>query len=767
VLAVPVSLRNVGAEADVVDLARERFGELLKETSGDRAPRLARAWTQLCRDGRIVVLADGLDELTTGAALEREEAARTVLEKTRHRDVGVVVTSRASTPPQGLALSVYELGPLEGAASGGGVSIDYIVDRALAPVPEAFAGGLKRLIEAGDLGGKPVYLNIVARLRDLAAPELDRLVADASTAASDGNLRARRLRQRLLDAYHDAVQKRARGSQSTPDRAALRALEHLEWIGYACVRLNSLEPTLDEIAEALESVPNAPERKLLDEAVDGGRRLGFVHARPHESSVRVRFGHAIFEAYFAARLLDREVGSPQLLELLMAESYTVEFGTTLLLYCANRPPRSKRACDDLLARARDPRKLGLPDDTRLPSVATAAELAAELPAGTYDELRGEIAAEAWSAWDGAAYQSRHAAIPSIAGLSTRAAYQTLWRITGVPQYALRLAAARELIDDADRAYESLVEDIDSCVGLTEKDPRSWDLSELHEMSVLGWMLPSWRTRARGRTPELTEHLGRLLELTGRDDVHVGFEASLAQGFKLDAYSTPDAEPDADAAAFLPKARFWYSGISLVHALVLRAAPRGLGEQRKLLLDTAGDESAHPFVRRAAELGVRALDRRDAGPYVWGDEAEAIAGDGRDLDPEASQLLADVAVVLNLTEREGWQDRRDQIDDLYSRKVLPRCVSANEDRAELLARLPRAEGERCCEFDLCPYPPPWSTGARGELSPAFCREQRRVASAWRLRRRPPFLHRYRLPWQSSIRRRELVTFWEWMERRSDA
>src|SRR5207244_7277880 len=100
-----------------------------------------------------------------------EEAARFILEKARHYNVPLVLTTRAPTAPEGYGVIRHELEPLEEPEPGGNkVSVQYVDDRSAAPLPQAKA--LAKLIEVAGLAGKPVYLNLLARLCDLASPAL-------------------------------------------------------------------------------------------------------------------------------------------------------------------------------------------------------------------------------------------------------------------------------------------------------------------------------------------------------------------------------------------------------------------------------------------------------------------------------------------------------------------------------------------------------------------------------------------------------------------
>jgi hypothetical protein len=739
VLPVPVSLRNAGTTADIIDLAKARFAELVGEDFTGKS-RSGRLWKQLCADGRVVVLADGLDEMTTGSALQRDEAARRSLEKARHRDVGLIVTTRAAIWRGGVDAAVYPLPELDEE-----LWLPFIADRVSSPPPPAQEARMRALIKAAGLGGRLVYLILIARLYDLAAPSLKQLLDDVSDGLSGADAR-----WRLLHAYHEAVRKSALGSRSPVGQAAIaQVLAHLGWIACGALLRNSREPTLADVAAAVEDFPSAPDERALEESLDAARQLGFVHAREQDDDIRLRFTQADMQSYFAVAIIESR---DDVLHRLLAKSFTVEFASALSLYCRSKDQkeRSRRICGELIKRATTPN--GLPDDARLPSLSTAAEIAVTASIGRGDGLRDTIASEAWEAWSQAAHPSRLSAIPCIRDLRVKRSYETLWRITHEVQYDLRLAAAVALTEASDEAQASLQGQISECMKLLGR-PESWSSAELHDISILGWVLPSWTSLAGSEAPSLRQNLDTLVDVATDDNVHVAFEASLAQGFKLDALKRPGQPTDERVRTLLPRVRFWYSGLALIHALTVRGSSAG----RDPGLEYAVEHARHPFVKRAAELGLRAIDAAGWKRFVWEDESAAIVTDGAELDPDANRLLADVVLTLNLTERDGWVGREAEIQEAYTKPYVPYCLSKSGNRTELRTRCP---GEPACDFHLCPYPPPWGTGARGDFSQAFSRKQRDHARTRRL----PLFGSPQLPWQPAIGRDELQAFWEWMDRR---
>jgi hypothetical protein len=175
-------------------------------------------------------------------------------------------------------------------------------------------------------------------------------------------------------------------------------------------------------------------------------------------------------------------------------------------------------------------------------------------------------------------------------------------------------------------------------------------------------------------------LSRLISLEqGGVSSELGLEASIAQGFKVDALTLITAS-DVDTATAsankeavnidaeidqLSLAEFWYSQLNLLHAITVRVAygvaqgwgmpndakrPLTIFRRSKYVRDLLQkDDRPHPYVRAAARLCDRAIDevRRDLkdfrgkegknaarqalGRYVWGDEGVLVSQQPAELD----------------------------------------------------------------------------------------------------------------------------------------
>jgi hypothetical protein len=229
-----------------------------------------------------------------------------------------------------------------------------------------------------------------------------------------------------------------------------------------------------------------------------------------------------------------------------------------------------------------------------------------------------------------------------------------------------------------------------------------------------------------------------------------FETSLARGFKLAAWVSPDRPVDPALLDLLDAGpRFWYSRVSLIHAIGIRlAAGRGTGYAARgtaALRDATLDP--HPLVREAAEVTLRSVAASaSAEVFSWLAETD-MARDNTFLGDRAQRLLGDVSLLLNLVYcAEPWSDRL--ADFLATTDSIPECIRRPADRQRFMRG--GCPGE--CAFGLCPYPGPSRRGrGRGELSGGFCRTQSDLA-----------LHLPRAPWQQKHSRREMADFWLWAE-----
>ena len=342
-------------------------------------------------------------------------------------------------------------------------------------------------------------------------------------------------------------------------------------------------------------------------------------------------------------------------------------------------------------------------------------------------------------------------------------------------------------------------------------------------ALCAWLTPLLVGSVNTSTNEARQELILWLDHVGRDQegggnyFYLSLEVALAQGFKYAANRRlrhPHALPATrdylaeQAMEMLKRARFWFTQLTLIHALCLWEMP-DLSASRE---DTTGRRSngnnaaesgvhrpgsnpdatvanwlavarngKHPFVAEAGKLAVEALKTGHPERFLWIDESGIVSSVGsraaqatKDrkhhlwippsagwaaLDPRAQQLVADVLLLLNLAERGEGPDEVEQRLRRVEGSDLPLCFT--RDRAPLdpkttVGGLFKAPGKNCidgCRHRLCPYPPDGVQPYRSELSEAFCRGQQTLLNRG-----------LSAPWQT-ILRTDLKRFWEQMADRA--
>ncbi|MFI9240453.1 NACHT domain-containing protein [Streptomyces sp. NPDC053079] len=349
-----------------------------------------------------------------------------------------------------------------------------------------------------------------------------------------------------------------------------------------------------------------------------------------------------------------------------------------------------------------------------------------------------------------------------------------------------------------------------------KEKQSW-----YRTTLCAWVLPMLVGSAL-----MARHLGSprddlekwVAEATGTPSspdgavpgTHFALGVTLAQGFKYAANQRPDPRADREARQFLVKqaqdmlrrSTFWYTRLTLLHALTLWALPddvteaqpiRGQGADpramvREWLALPEGQEE-HPLVKAAGELAVRALQTRRPERFLWIDEAGVASEVGTEvgppgeqrahnlwippstgwstLDPIAQQLLADVLLLAILGER-GYRPK--DLFHLLDRNCpgntrLPSCLSCDRARLDPVRAVERTAqpGSNCtdkCRMKMCPYPAK-AENLRLEFSEVFCLHQGDLLRTWRPRDWLFLRFRREAPWQRKVPVAGLRRFWDQM------
>jgi hypothetical protein len=325
-------------------------------------------------------------------------------------------------------------------------------------------------------------------------------------------------------------------------------------------------------------------------------------------------------------------------------------------------------------------------------------------------------------------------------------------------------------------------------------------------------------QARADLDQWLRHLRWEERRPGEEALPISLQIALAQGFKYAANRRP-AVPDTrqevrmylaeQALDMLAGSSYWFVQLTLIQTLCLlslsdesRPSGRPYDARPEALvqhwLDIAGRASAdhsresgatevHPLVQEGAYLAVMALKTGRPQSYCWLDEAEVVSQIGsRNTGPvqvhrrhrlwippsagwtalsdRAQQLVADVSLLLNLTDRGDHPRDVERRLKRANRRDLPPCIthyrSALMPERTVGTSASSAPGMSCvqgCPFGLCPYPPKGSLPSRQELSEAFCHEQRALAGE-------RFLRRAAVPWALMASAR-LQRFWTEMADRA--
>lgn len=390
------------------------------------------------------------------------------------------------------------------------------------------------------------------------------------------------------------------------------------------------------------------------------------------------------------------------------------------------------------------------------------------------------------------------------------AYGNIWEHAAWPNGTAHVKKSEELSRN-DRNHEQKKR---------RQDDRSWNADKnrtLRGRVLCAWLTPLLAGSVDEFRGEARQELGLWLDHVGRDRegggnyFHASLEVALAQGFKYAANRRirhPHALPATrdymaeQAMEMLKRARFWFTQLTLIHALCLwempdpsmsrydRTGRRGNGypDQRGsnpeatvgYWLEMARN-GKHPFVAEAGRLAVEALRTGHPERFLWIDESGIVSSVGSRaalatkewkhhlwippsagwaaLDPRALQLVADVLLLLNLVERGEGPDEVEQRLRRVESSDLPPCFTRNRyslDPETRVGNLSRAPGSNCidgCRYRLCPYPPDGVQPYRSELSEAFCRRQQTLLSRG-----------LSAPWQT-ILRADLKRFWAQMADRA--
>jgi hypothetical protein len=309
--AVPVPIRLRDADPlDFSALAKDQFMQTVNEQLSS-AGEGEKVWRRLLQDGRIVVLADGLEEALSRAkdAEERDNKIRLAIRKAYDQRLPLLIASRPHTPLREMDATIHELEPLSKDAA-----LTYVAEAG----PTEDERRLSWIVETADVADSPLYLQITKDIYRLDL--LDQIATRQAEVLGTPGDDPSKLRVRLLQTWQQAM---IRGDlrPGVPLRPEERAAAVVWLSALACVGLkdDSLEVGLDSVVEGpihnevmnrLAKIDgrNGGKLSLVDQrlAAAWGARLCLVE--PLAS--RVRFQHSLLQAFLGSQLMDAALRDP-------------------------------------------------------------------------------------------------------------------------------------------------------------------------------------------------------------------------------------------------------------------------------------------------------------------------------------------------------------------------------------------------------------------------------------------------------------------------
>ncbi|MFI8232449.1 hypothetical protein ACIGDI_26785 [Streptomyces sp. NPDC085900] len=302
---VPLRLRGVGDDLDFRRLAFERFS---REVQGHvrSEGEAEKVWRRLCQQGRIVVLADGLEDalMEDRHKDERDNVIRLAIRRANDERLPLIITSRPHDTLRGLDASVTDLEPLSEEA-------------ALAYISSGSAWEdrqrLDWIVEKAGIAEAPTYLQVARELHQEGLLERALTGQNEEGVETRGGDRAA-LRLHLFDTWLRALvtgRLRPRLPLGQDERGlALEYLSALACVGLASdsaeVRIadvvNEHDPQSSPYPEIVAELARRVQGSRLDIrlAAHWGSLMDLVDL----GSNHVQFQHSVIQAHLGARFMN-------------------------------------------------------------------------------------------------------------------------------------------------------------------------------------------------------------------------------------------------------------------------------------------------------------------------------------------------------------------------------------------------------------------------------------------------------------------------------
>jgi hypothetical protein len=617
-IPVPIRLRDAAPDFDFETLARDRFLSevnpgLISFAEGETI------WRRLLKDGKVIVLADGLEE-ALGGEPERDNIIRSAIRKAHQQRLPLVIASRPHDPLRATDAAILTLEPLS-------------YEAALAYIGGSGTGEDERrlawIVETAEVVEAPIYLQITRELK------LQGLLEPAS-AGQHGVVDTRgvdrsKLRLSLLETWERAVIAGHLREEVPLNRAERQAaFEHMSALACVGLKLDQLEVEFDahrdkalmaevrrRLAEIDQQAGQAPGVHNVDVrlAAAWAAQLDLVELRGNS----VRFPHSLMQAYLGSRVLDTALQDPDYLKQALKRPKPGREFLIALVLRSRGGGRDGPGCIGPLRAA-----LAKRDDTKVLDVyAAVLEMDCVAAAPQHASIASEIR-DKWSrihTQDPRTLEEGKLAVVHRLGEAVRTiderpprgddcpaepAYPQLYAIAcSERSYPVQLAAAQE-IGTGTGAYAALRWQLEApCQTCRDERTVRWPsgadaLADAPDpgrdtsraATVSAWLAPmlvstigggnsaadnDLAEHARADLAQWLRHVGPDERRTGEAELPIYLEIALAQGFKYAANRRP-AHPDTlrearmylaeQALEMLRGARYWFSQLTLFHALCL-------------------------------------------------------------------------------------------------------------------------------------------------------------------------------------------------------
>ncbi|MEV4713967.1 NACHT domain-containing protein [Micromonospora sp. NPDC049374] len=323
VVPVGIDLRTVTdpAKLNFHQLALEQFQKTI-DSQLHAAGEADKVWRRLWLENRIVVLADGLEEVLaeSGQPADRDSVLREAVRGAVRERLPLVIASRPDDPLRGLDALLLQLEPLSI-----GAALEYVQARSHRSDTGQQWDRITELVKAADVADSPFYLRVISQLHGV--DRLDRVGPTDRGRAF--------LRWWLLEEWWAAV---VAGDlyedYGMPQAERADAMEVLSALACVGLRDNRLSVRTTDLTSA-DGRKDGGRRWILDElgarlhklGADNPQDLGLAETTGEELNIvvkrqdGVRFQSGVLQAYLGSRYLTAALRDEGFLEHAFTENH--------------------------------------------------------------------------------------------------------------------------------------------------------------------------------------------------------------------------------------------------------------------------------------------------------------------------------------------------------------------------------------------------------------------------------------------------------------